>query len=63
MLKGSYGNISTEDLVSMLEGMGIETGVNLARLTECALMFEREYEHLFAGHVMYAEPIKFARPV
>ena len=29
---GSTGNISTEDLVSMLEEMGVDTGVDLARL-------------------------------
>ena len=29
---GSTGNISTEDLVSMLEEMDIDTGVDLARL-------------------------------
>ena len=29
---GSTGNISTEDLVSMLEEMGVGTGVDLAKL-------------------------------
>jgi hydroxymethylglutaryl-CoA lyase len=31
---GAAGNVATEDLVYMLEGMGIETGVDLARLVE-----------------------------
>ncbi|MBF95180.1 MAG: hydroxymethylglutaryl-CoA lyase [Myxococcales bacterium] len=31
---GATGNLATEDLVYMLEGMGLETGVNLAQLTE-----------------------------
>nr|XP_018902657.1 PREDICTED: hydroxymethylglutaryl-CoA lyase, mitochondrial isoform X2 [Bemisia tabaci] len=30
--KGASGNVATEDLVYMLEGMGIDTGVNLAAL-------------------------------
>jgi hydroxymethylglutaryl-CoA lyase len=31
---GATGNIATEDLVSMLHEMGIETGVDLERLLE-----------------------------
>jgi hydroxymethylglutaryl-CoA lyase len=34
--KGASGNIATEDLVHMLHEMGIETGVNLDELIECA---------------------------
>ncbi|MCF1427665.1 MAG: hydroxymethylglutaryl-CoA lyase [Shewanella sp.] len=30
--KGASGNLATEDLVYMLHGMGIETGINLAKL-------------------------------
>ncbi len=30
--KGASGNVATEDLVYMLNGMGIETGVNLSKL-------------------------------
>jgi hydroxymethylglutaryl-CoA lyase len=33
---GAAGNVATEDLVYMLHGMGIETGINLERLVECA---------------------------
>ena len=33
---GATGNICTEDLVHMLQSMGIETGVNLDALTACA---------------------------
>ncbi len=31
---GASGNVATEDVVYMLEGMGIDTGVDLARLVE-----------------------------
>ena len=31
--KGASGNVATEDVVYMLHGMGIETGVDLDKLT------------------------------
>ncbi|CAH1400835.1 unnamed protein product [Nezara viridula] len=34
--KGASGNVATEDLVYMLHGMGIKTGINLKRLIEAA---------------------------
>ena len=34
--KGATGNLATEDLVYMLDGMGIETGIALSRLVETA---------------------------
>lgn len=35
--KGATGNVATEDLVYMLEGMGIATGVDLAALIATGL--------------------------
>jgi hydroxymethylglutaryl-CoA lyase len=35
--KGASGNVATEDLVYMLAGLGIETGVDLAKLLEVSL--------------------------
>lgn len=32
--KGATGNVATEDVVYMLQGMGIETGLNLGRLVQ-----------------------------
>jgi hydroxymethylglutaryl-CoA lyase len=34
--KGATGNVATEDLVYMLHGMGIQTGIDLDKLTEAA---------------------------
>lgn len=34
--KGATGNVATEDLVHMLHEMGIDTGVGLSKLIECA---------------------------
>jgi hydroxymethylglutaryl-CoA lyase len=33
---GASGNVSTEDVVYMLEGMGVRTGIDLDRLVDCA---------------------------
>jgi hydroxymethylglutaryl-CoA lyase len=37
---GASGNVATEDLVFMLHGMGIATGVNLERLVRASLRLE-----------------------
>jgi hydroxymethylglutaryl-CoA lyase len=39
--KGASGNAATEDLVYMLEGMGVETGVDLSKLVEVSLFATR----------------------
>lgn len=38
---GAAGNLATEDLVYLLDGMGIETGVDLTRLAEASRIIER----------------------
>lgn len=38
---GASGNIATEDLVYMLHGMGIETGINLEQLVRCSQMAQK----------------------
>ena len=35
--KGATGNVATEDLVFMLNGMGIETGIDLDRLVDAGV--------------------------
>ena len=42
---GAAGNLSTEDLVFMLHGMGIETGVRLDALVECSQRFAAVVGH------------------
>jgi hydroxymethylglutaryl-CoA lyase len=39
-IPGAKGNIATEDTVSMLNAMGIETGIDLNRLIQASLGFE-----------------------
>ncbi len=49
--KGAAGNIATEDFVLLCEEMGIETGVDLDALIECALMAETLIGHPLPGKV------------
>ena len=53
---GAAGNIATEDLVYMLHGMGIETGIDLPRLIEAALLAERLVGRPLPGKVHLAGP-------
>mgnify|MGYP002718285063 CR=1 FL=1 len=39
--KGATGNVATEDLVYMLDGMGIETGIDLEKITQAGLFIAR----------------------
>lgn len=48
------GNIPTEDLVFMLEGMGVRTGIDLDRLIEAAQWFESVLQRPLPGMVMKA---------
>ncbi len=49
---GAAGNVCTEDLVFMCHEMGIETGVDLDRLIECAVLAEDIVGHPLPGCVM-----------
>jgi hydroxymethylglutaryl-CoA lyase len=49
--KGAAGNVCTEDLVFMCREMGIETGVDLDRMIECAQLAEDIVGHPLPGSV------------
>lgn len=51
---GAAGNICTEDLAFMCEEMGIETGVDLDALIDCARMAEEIVGHPLPGKLMRA---------
>lgn len=51
---GAAGNLATEDLVFMLEGMGVRTGVDLERLIEAGRVAERIVGHALPGKVHQA---------
>jgi hydroxymethylglutaryl-CoA lyase len=42
---GATGNLATEDLIYMLDGLGIETGVNLGALVEASAFIESRLGH------------------
>ena len=50
---GASGNLATEDLVAMLHGMGIETGIDLDALVECSRMAAS-----FVGHDLPSKYLK-----
>ena len=56
---GSTGNISTEDLVSMLEEMGIETGVDLEKLIEASRAAQEQLGRPLGAHVLRAGPVQW----
>lgn len=49
---GAAGNVCTEDLVFMCEEMGIDTGIDLEKLIESALLAEEVVGHPLPGCVM-----------
>jgi hydroxymethylglutaryl-CoA lyase len=55
--RGATGNIATEDLVSMLHEMGVETGVSLERLLEAARAAQDVLGRPLGSHVLTAGPV------
>lgn len=53
---GASGNIATEELVHMLEDMGVATGVDLAALIDVAAQAERLVGHELPSQVLRAGP-------
>jgi hydroxymethylglutaryl-CoA lyase len=56
---GATGNIATEDLVSMLHEMGIETGVALDRLVAAARAAQDVLGRPLGSHVLTAGPVEW----
>jgi hydroxymethylglutaryl-CoA lyase len=54
---GATGNIATEDLVSMLHEMGIETGIDLEALLACARRVQEILGRPLGSHTLVAGPI------
>lgn len=60
---GALGNIVTEDLVYMLEAMGLRTGIDLDRLIEARRLVEAALPgERFVGHLHHARVPKGFRP-
>ena len=54
---GAAGNIASEDLVNMLEKMGIDTGINLDTLLEIIPIIKNEIKENLTSHLAYAETV------
>jgi len=54
---GATGNIATEDLVSMLEEMGIATGVDLAALIACSRRAQEILGRPLGSHTLVSGPV------
>ncbi|MCW3067476.1 MAG: pyruvate carboxyltransferase [Solirubrobacterales bacterium] len=54
---GATGNIATEDLVSMLEQMGIDTGIDLDALLACARRVQEILGRPLGSHTLVAGPV------
>ncbi len=58
---GATGNIASEDLVSMLTEMGIETGVDLDALVAAAREAQRVLGRPLGSHTILAGPVEWQR--
>jgi hydroxymethylglutaryl-CoA lyase len=58
---GSTGNISTEDLVSMLEEMGVSTGIDLQNLVAASTEAQKVLGRPLGAHLLTAGPIEWHR--
>ncbi len=54
---GATGNIATEDLVSMLHEMGVQTGIDLAALLACARRVQEILGRPLGSHTLVAGPV------
>jgi hydroxymethylglutaryl-CoA lyase len=57
---GATGNIGSEDLVSMLEEMGISTGVDLPKLIEASSAAQGVLGRPLGSHVLTAGPVDWS---
>ncbi len=53
---GAAGNLATDDLIYMLDGLGIETGVSLTALSEASAFIESKIDHRLPSR--YAQAVR-----
>jgi hydroxymethylglutaryl-CoA lyase len=56
---GASGNVATEDLVNMLEEMGINTGIDLQKLIDCAKYAKEILQRNLPSHLLSAGKISW----
>lgn len=58
---GAAGNLATEDLVYFLQGLGVETGVDLEALANASLTLEQSLDHPLPGRTVATFRDQFCR--
>lgn len=53
---GAAGNLATEDLIYMLDGLGVVTGVSLARIAEASRFLESRLGHRLPSRYLQSAP-------
>ncbi len=56
---GATGNIATEDLVSMLHEMGVDTGIDLPALLACSRRVQDILARKLGSHTLVAGPVRW----
>jgi hydroxymethylglutaryl-CoA lyase len=56
---GATGNVATEDVVSMLHEMGVETGVDLPALLEASRAVQEHLGRRLGSHTLVAGPVEW----
>jgi hydroxymethylglutaryl-CoA lyase len=59
---GASGNLATDDLIYMLDGLGIETGVSLAMLSEASAFIASRLDHELRSRYAQALAAQGGRP-
>ncbi|HST68468.1 MAG TPA: hydroxymethylglutaryl-CoA lyase [Solirubrobacterales bacterium] len=57
--RGATGNVASEDLVSMLHEMGVETGIDLRALLDAARTAQEVLGRPLASHTLIAGPVEW----
>jgi hydroxymethylglutaryl-CoA lyase len=57
--RGATGNVASEDLVSMLHEMGVETGIDLHALLDAARTAQEVLGRPLASHTLIAGPVEW----
>jgi hydroxymethylglutaryl-CoA lyase len=58
---GATGNVATEDVVSMLHEMGVQTGISLERLIEASRQAQEVLGRPLGSHLLTAGPVDWHR--
>ena len=57
---GAAGNLATDDLIYLLDGLGIETGVSLKKLSEASAFIGRHLDHRLSSRYAQAVAADFS---